>query len=57
MSADQVLRSAIVKQLFGFSYVQLAFHIYDSHPCADFVVSDLPIKALKNQLLTQTLNA
>jgi len=30
MSADQVLRSAIVKQLFGFSYVQLAFHIYDS---------------------------
>ena len=30
MSADQVLRCAIVKTLFGFSYEQLAFHIVDS---------------------------
>jgi transposase, IS5 family len=31
MSADQVLRCAIVKILFNFSYEELAFHIVDSH--------------------------
>jgi transposase, IS5 family len=30
MSADQVLRCAIVKVLFGFTYQELAFHIVDS---------------------------
>ena len=30
MSADQVLRCAVVKVLFGFSYEELAFHIVDS---------------------------
>lgn len=30
MSAEQVLRAAIVKALFGYSYRQLAFHIVDS---------------------------
>ena len=36
MSAAQILRSAIVKQLFGFSYVQLAFHLYDSRALRRF---------------------
>lgn len=31
MSADQVLRCAIVKVLFNFTYEELAFHIVDSH--------------------------
>jgi transposase, IS5 family len=31
MSADQVLRCAIVKILFNFTYEELAFHIVDSH--------------------------
>lgn len=31
MSADQVLRCAVVKILFNFTYEQLAFHIVDSH--------------------------
>ena len=30
MSADQVLCSAVVMRLYGFTYEQLAFHIYDS---------------------------
>lgn len=30
MSADQILRAAIVMRLFDFTYEQLAFHIYDS---------------------------
>ena len=30
MSADQILRTAIVMRLFDFTYEQLAFHIYDS---------------------------
>ena len=31
MSAEQVVRAAIVKQMTGFSYDDLAFHIVDSH--------------------------
>jgi transposase, IS5 family len=31
MSAEQVLRCAIVKILFNFTYEELAFHIVDSH--------------------------
>jgi IS5 family transposase len=30
MSADQVLRCAIAKTLFGFTYKELAFHLVDS---------------------------
>ena len=30
MSADQVLRCALVKTLFGFTYEELAFHLVDS---------------------------
>lgn len=31
MSADQVLRCAVVKTLYNFTYEELAFHIVDSH--------------------------
>ena len=30
MSGDEALRAAVVKQMFGFSYVELAFHLADS---------------------------
>ena len=36
MSADQVLRCAIVKCLFGFTYEDLAFHIVDSQTLSWF---------------------
>lgn len=36
MSADQVLRAAVVMRLFGFTYEQLAFHIYDSRALRRF---------------------
>jgi len=36
MSAEQVVRAAIVKQLFGFSYEELAFHLSDSFQLRGF---------------------
>jgi IS5 family transposase len=36
MSADQVLRAAVVMQLYSFTYEQLAFHIYDSRALSRF---------------------
>ena len=36
MSADQVLRAAVVKQLYAFTYEQLAFHIDDSRALSRF---------------------
>ena len=37
LSADFVLRAAIVKQMHGFSYEQLAFHLLDSQSFRSFV--------------------
>jgi hypothetical protein len=50
MSADQVLRAAIVKQLFGFSYVQLAFYIYDSRSLRRFCRIELSCQSLNCEL-------
>jgi IS5 family transposase len=36
MSADQVLRAAVVMRLYDFTYEQLAFHIYDSRAMRRF---------------------
>ena len=36
MSADQVIRAAVVMRLFSFTYEQLAFHIYDSRALRRF---------------------
>ena len=57
MSADQVLDLRSLSSFLGFLMCNWLFIFTIPDPCADFVVSDLPIKALKNQLLTQTLNA
>jgi IS5 family transposase len=53
MCADQVLRTAIIKQLFGFSYEQLAFHIYDSRSLRRFCRIGFADKGFKKS----TLNA
>jgi len=55
MSADQVLRSAIVKQLFGFSYVQLAFHIYDSRALRRFCRIGFADKGFKKSALNANI--
>ena len=36
MSADQVIRAAVVMRLYSFTYGQLAFHIYDSRALRRF---------------------
>ncbi len=36
MSADQILRAAVVMRLYSFTYEQLAFHIYDSRALRRF---------------------
>ena len=55
MSADQILRSAIVKQLFGFSYVQLAFHIYDSRSLRNFCRIGFADKGFKKSALNANI--
>ena len=55
MSADQVLRAAIVKQLFGFSYVQLAFHIYDSRALRRFCRIGFADKGFKKSALNANI--
>lgn len=55
MSADQVLRAAIVKQLFGFSYVQLAFHIYDSRALRRFCRIGFADKGFKKSALNTNI--
>jgi IS5 family transposase len=36
MSAEQVVRAALIKQLFGFSYSELSFHLGDSNQLRGF---------------------
>ena len=55
MSADQILRSALVKQLFGFSYVQLAFHIYDSRALRRFCRIGFADKGFKKSALNANI--
>jgi IS5 family transposase len=51
MSADQVLRSAIVKNLFGFTYEQLAFHLVDSQSVSWFCRIGIADKGFKKSAL------
>jgi IS5 family transposase len=50
MSADQVLRCAIIKTLFSFTYEELAFHIVDSQSIRWFCRIGIAGKALKSRL-------
>ncbi len=57
MSADQVLRSAIVKNLFGFTYEQLAFHLVDSQSLSWFCRIGIADKGFKKSALNKNIKA
>jgi len=57
MSADQVLRSAIVKILFGFTYEQLAFHLVDSQSLSWFCRIGIADKGFKKSALNKNIKA
>ncbi len=57
MSADQVLRAAIVKILFGFTYVDLAFHIVDSRAIRRFCRIGFADKGFKKSVLNKNIKA
>jgi IS5 family transposase len=55
MSAEQVLRAAIVKQLFGLSYHELAFHLADSTCLRNFTRIGLAGKPFKRSALAKNI--
>ena len=57
MSAEQVIRAAIVKNLFGFSYEALAFHMVDSQSIRAFCLIGIADKGFKKSVLQKNINA
>ena len=57
MSAEQVLRAAIVKQTEGFSYEELAFHIMDSRCYRTFCRIGVTHKGFKKSALATAIKA
>lgn len=57
MSAEQVLRSAIVKTLFNFSYKDLAFHLVDSRSLSRFCRIGIADKGFKKSALNKNIKA
>ena len=57
MSANQVLRCAIVKILFGFTYKDLAFHIADSKALSWFCRIGIADKGYKKSALNKNIKA
>ena len=57
MSADQVLRSLIVKVLFGFSYQDLAFHTVDSNTLKRFCRIGIADSGFKKSALNKNIKA
>ena len=57
MSADQVLRAAIVMRLFEFTYEQLAFHIYDSRSLRRFCRIGIADKGFKKSALNANIKS
>lgn len=55
MTAEQVLRAALVKQMFGYSYRDLAFHIIDSVSLSRFVKIGLGDKPFKRSALNKNV--
>lgn len=55
MSADQVLRAAIILQLFGFTYVELAFHMSDSSALRRFCRIGIGEKGFKKSTLNTNI--
>jgi IS5 family transposase len=57
MSAEQVLRSAIVKTLYNFSYKDLAFHLVDSQSLSWFCRIGIADKGFKKSALNKNIKA
>ena len=57
MTAEQVLRAGIVKQMFGFTYEELAFHIVDSKSLRRFMLIGIADKGFKRSVLCKTVKA
>ena len=55
MSAEQVLRAALLKQMFGYSYRDLAFHIADSKSFSRFVKLGIGKKPFKHSSLNNNI--
>lgn len=55
MTADQVVRCAIIKQMNGYSYEELAFHIDDSNAYRRFCRIGIGDKAFKRATLGQNI--
>lgn len=57
MTAEQVLRAAIVKMLFGFTYEELAFHMVDSQCIRRFCLIGIADKGFKKSTLNKNIKA
>ena len=57
MSAEQVLRCAVAKTLFGFSYEELAFHIVDSQSLRWFCRIGIAEEGFKKSALNRNIKA
>lgn len=57
MSADQVLRAAIVRQIEGFSYDELAFHLLDSRCYRKFCRIGVAHKGFRKSALCRAIKA
>lgn len=55
MTAEQVVRAAIVKQMFQFSYKDLAFHLVDSHSLKRFCFIGIADKGFKKSVLCKNI--
>lgn len=55
MTAEQVVRAGIVKQIFQFSYKDLAFHIMDSHSLRRFCFIGIADKGFKKSVLCKNI--
>lgn len=57
MSAEQVVRAAIIKQMFKFSYQDLAFHLADSVGLRRFCLVGIGDKGFKKSVLCKNIKA
>ena len=57
MTAEQVVRAAIVKQMFQFSYKELAFHLMDSVSLRRFCFIGIADKGFKKSVLCKNIKA
>jgi transposase, IS5 family len=57
MTAEQVIRAAIIKQMFEFTYEDLAFHIVDSKSIRRFCLIGFAEKGFKKSVLNKHIKA